>query len=184
MASKSFMKNDQQQPLDHTIHVQELFVEHVAGLRYFVMSLLPDPDQAQDVIQETFLTITAKANDYKQDSNFRAWAYTIARFKVLEVFKKQKREANRLSDVAINILANEAEELVDENPKTEALNSCLQKLSDKTATMIELRYKDGLKPSKIAERIGWTVEAVYVALSRTRTSLKNCIQKQLKTVGN
>ncbi|MCM8538437.1 MAG: sigma-70 family RNA polymerase sigma factor [Lentisphaeraceae bacterium] len=174
------MSKDKERKLDHTAKVQELFVEHVAGLRYFVMSLLPDPDEAQDVIQETFITITAKANDFKEGSNFRAWAYTIARFKVLEVFKKSKREANRLSEAAINILANEAEDLDVDNPKTEALNSCLQKLSEKTATMIELRYKDGLKPSKIAERIGWTAEAVYVALSRTRTSLKNCIQKQLK----
>lgn len=166
---------------DHTKHVQELFVEHTAGLRYFVLSMLPDPQEAQDVIQETFLTVTAKANDYQTQSNFRAWVYTIARFKVLEVFKKKKKEANRLSNIAIDILAQEAVELEDESPRTSALNSCLQKLSDKSATMIELRYKEGLKPSSIAEKIGWTAEAVYVALSRTRSSLRNCIQKQLKS---
>ena len=165
---------------EHVNMVQELFVEHVAGLRYFVMSLLPDPDQAQDVIQETFITITAKAGDYQEGTNFKAWAFTIARFKVLEVFKKQKREANRLSEAAINILASEAEELDEEDPKIDALNKCLEKLSEKTATMVELRYKEGLKPSVIAERIGWTAEAVYVALSRTRSSLKNCIMKQLR----
>ena len=50
--------------------------------------------------------------------------------------------------------------------------------------MVELRYKDGLKPSsKGTEKIGWTVEAVYVALSETRSSLKNCIQKQLRASG-
>ena len=99
------------------------------------------------------------------------------------MFKKKKREANKISEAAIDILANEAEGMANENPQTEALNLCLKKLSEKTATMIELRYKEGLKPSKIAERIGWTAEAVYVALSRTRSSLKSCIQKKLKGVG-
>lgn len=177
------MKEEGNRISDHTALVQELFVEHVAGLRYFVMSLLPDPNQAQDIVQETFITITAKANDYEEGTNFKAWAFTIARFKVLELFKKQKRDANRVSEAALLILSEEAETLEDDNPQTDALNMCLKKLSDKTATMIELRYKEGLKPSVIADKIGWTAEAVYVALSRTRSSLKNCIQKQLRVAG-
>ena len=164
---------------DHTAHVQSLFVEHVTGLRYFVMSMVPDPNEANDIVQETFLTVTAKANDYEAGTNFKAWVFTIARFKVLEIYKKQKREANRLSDAAITILADEAQNEKDES-MTDALATCLQSLSPKTAKMVELRYQDGLKPSAIADRIGWTAEAVYVALSRTRTSLRNCINKQLK----
>ena len=168
---------------DHTVYVQELFVEHVAGLRYFVISMLPDPDEAKDVVQETFITITAKANDFKKGSNFKAWAYTIARFKVMEVFKRQKKAASRLSDDVLELLASEAEEIEIESPRTEALANCLQKLSPKTNTMIELRYKEGLKPSAIAEKVGWTAEAVYVALSRTRSSLKSCIEKQIRVGG-
>ena len=168
---------------EHTIYVQELFVEHVGGLKYFVLSMLPDPDEAQDVVQETFITITAKAQEFSKGTNFKAWAYTIARFKVLETYKKKKREANRLSDSVIELLASEADEFDKDTSQTDALKSCLKKLSPKVSKMIELRYQEGWKPSKIAEAIGWTAEAVYVALSRTRTSLKSCIETQLKSSG-
>ena len=168
---------------EHTIHVQELFVEHVGGLKYFVLSMLPDPDEAQDVVQETFITITAKAHEFSKGSNFKAWAYTIARFKVLETYKKKKREANRLSDSVIELLASEADEFDKDTSQTDALKSCLKKLSPKVSKMIELRYQEGWKPSKIAEQIGWTAEAVYVALSRTRTSLRSCIESQLRSSG-
>ena len=47
--------------------------------------------------------------------------------------------------------------------------------------MIELQYREGLKPGVIAERIGWEANAVYVALSRARASLRKCIERQLKT---
>ena len=168
---------------EHLAHVQELFVEHVGGLKYFVLSMLPDPDEAQDIVQETFITITAKANDFSKGSNFKAWAYTIARFKVMETYKKNKREANRLSDTVIELLAAEADEFDKDTSASDALKSCLKKLSPKVSKMIELRYQEGWKPSKIAEAIGWTAEAVYVALSRTRTSLRSCIETQLKSPG-
>ena len=164
---------------EHTIHVQELFVEYVGGLKYFILSMLPDPDEAQDIVQETFITITAKANEFSRGSNFKAWAYTIARFKVLETYKRKKRDANRLSDSVIELLASEADEFDKDTSQADALKSCLKKLSPKVSKMIELRYQEGLKPSKIADQIGWTAEAVYVALSRTRTSLKSCIEKKL-----
>jgi RNA polymerase sigma-70 factor, ECF subfamily len=164
---------------DHTIHVQELFIEHVSGLKYFILSMLPDPDEAQDIVQETFITITTKAQEFQLGSNFKAWAYTIARFKVLEAYKRKKRDANRLSDSVIELLAAEAEEFDKDTSASDALKNCLKELSPKVSKMIELRYQKGLKPSKIAEHIGWTAEAVYVALSRTRTTLKGCIEKNL-----
>jgi len=174
---------EENQLSEHTIYVQELFVEHVGGLKYFVLSMLPDPDAAQDVVQETFITITAKAHEFSKGSNFKAWAYTIARFKVLETYKRQKREANRLSDSVIELLASEADEFDKDTSQSDALKACLNKLSPKVSKMIELRYQEGWKPSKIAEAIDWTAEAVYVALSRTRTSLRSCIEKQLKSSG-
>jgi len=163
--------------LDHTAHVQQLFVEHVTGLTHFVMSLLPNQNEAQDIVQETFITITAKAHDFERGSNFKAWVYTIARFKVMENYRKVKRKENRLTDEVIELLVTEIEEEVDDT-RVDALSSCLKKLSPKVSKLVELRYQEGLKPSAIAKKIGWTSEAIYVALSRARTSLKNCIESE------
>ena len=70
--------------------VQRLFVECQPALRAFIQALLPDFSQAQDVLQETFLTATQKADDFVPDSDFIAWVCTIARYKVLEAHHERK----------------------------------------------------------------------------------------------
>ena len=152
-------------------------------LKHFILSLLPNPSEAEDVLQEVFLTVTAKANDFEPGTNFKAWVLTIARFKALEQLRRDQRDNNRLSDAVIDLLAAEAD---DGDPSRDAaelhaLSKCLGKLASKPRRMIELQYQEGLKPGLIAELIGWESNAVYVALSRARTSLRKCIRRQLET---
>lgn len=172
---------NEQSSSDPTTHVQQLFVKHVSLLKHFIISLLPNPSEAEDIVQEVFLVITAKAHDFEPGTNFKAWLLTIARFKVLEHLRREKRKANRLSDTAIELLAADMEE-ADAGPDPEtlrALGKCLNKLAPKPRTMVELQYREGLKPAAIAEKLEWEANAVYVALSRARAGLRKCIERQI-----
>ena len=62
--------------------VQQLFVRHQSKVRSVALALTADFAAAEDVVQETFLTVTAKACDFDLDTNFLAWACAIARLKV------------------------------------------------------------------------------------------------------
>src|SRR5580698_266775 len=64
---------------EKTMRVQQLFVKHQLGLRAFILSLEPNFTDAEDLLQEVFLVITRKANDFREGTNFFAWACTIAR---------------------------------------------------------------------------------------------------------
>jgi len=64
--------------IDHVLLVQKLFVQHMPQLRAFVLSLMPDFSQVDDIIQDAFLTVTAKAADFQEGTNFKAWVFTIA----------------------------------------------------------------------------------------------------------
>lgn len=151
-------------------------------IKGFVISILPNPSEAEDIVQEVFLVITAKANAYEQGTNFKAWALTIARFKVLEHLRRERRSQNRFSDVLIERLAEEVEDvdLDFEAARKKALKKCLRRLSPKARTMIELQYEERLKPGVIADKIGWRANAVYVALSRARSMLRKCVERQLR----
>lgn len=173
---------DDSSAIDHTTRVQQRFVQHVAEITYFVLSLVPNPSEADDVVQETFLTVTAKANDFTDGTNFKAWVFAIARFKIREHWRKQNRESSRLSDAAIELLAAEAaegEETRDDPELAGALAKCLKKLAPKARLLVESVYRDGMKPREAAGQVGWTANAVYVALSRARLDLRNCLRKQL-----
>ena len=85
--------------------VQGLFVQHLPALRGFVLSLVSDFSMVDDVVQETFLVITAKAGNFQRGTNFRAWAWTIARYKVLQTLEKNAPAPERFAPEILEALA-------------------------------------------------------------------------------
>jgi len=69
---------------DRVLYVQTLFVQYMPRIRAFVFSLMPDISKVDDIMQDVFLTVTAKASDFQEGTNFRAWVFSIARFRVLK----------------------------------------------------------------------------------------------------
>ena len=160
--------------------VQARFVQYAPQLRGFVVALMPDRTQIDDVMQETFLTITAKADVYDQQREFLAWACGIARFKIMEVGRRMtNRQSRPLSDSVLEALAaSEPPVELDDEP-LRALGDCLQTLAPHSRRMVELSYQQAHKPAEVAKHMEWTVDAVYVALSRARSVLRTCIEQKL-----
>ncbi len=164
-------------------HVNALFVHFSPEIRGFILALLPDMARADDVFQETFLTASRKASDFKPGTNFLAWACTIARYKVLEAGRSRNRLLQPLSDEVLEVLCAVVPEPEREEHELKALNACLEGLHPHSKQAMELRYEQGLKPAEIARRLGWTAESVYVVLSRTRAALRECVGRKLKLQG-
>lgn len=164
--------------LQHVAQVQALFVKHQSQIRGFLVSLMPGSPEVDDLLQETFLTVTAKAGNFEMGTNFVAWAMTIARFKTKEQFRKAKKSELLLGDEIMESLLEEAPEVVGDDSQILALRKCLQGLSPLVKKMLVQRYEHEMKPEKIAKDAGWGANSVYVALSRARSSLRRCIEKQ------
>src|SRR4051812_1550189 len=84
--------------------VQGLFVQHLPALRGFVLSLVSRFDLVDDIVQETFLIVSAKAGEFERGTNFRAWAWTIARFKALQALESRTSHQERLSPEVLEAL--------------------------------------------------------------------------------
>jgi RNA polymerase sigma-70 factor (ECF subfamily) len=166
--------------------VQKLFLRHSGVLRGFILGLLADRSLAEDALQETFLTITRKAEQFAPGSNFLAWARSIARIKVLEACRASRDGVSRLGQEALEALAQEAPHAEDDwEERREALARCLDQLAPRAREIIGLRYSDDhLAPPAIAGLIQWSVNAVNVALSRARKFLQECTRRRLAQEGH
>ncbi len=166
---------------DKTAQVQALFVRHSPVLRGFVVSLVPDFGVVDDILQDTFLTITAKAAEFEIGTNFVAWAKAIARFKVMHARRAHWREINGISDEAIDALcASEPEaEAAPLERQLAALTACIGALPTQTRRAVELRYQQAHSVPEAAERLGWTQGSLYVVLCRARAALRECIERKL-----
>jgi len=168
--------------LDPVTAVQALFIEHGAQIRGFVAALMPDPALVDDVVQETFLAITAKASEYDPTRSFPAWAYGFARRKVLETGRRARRGGQPLPDEVLSVLAvmDEAErELSLTASRLRFVDACIEELTPQVRRIIEHCYHKSLKPAEVARLMGWTPGSVHVALSRARAAIRACLERKL-----
>ena len=162
-----------------TEEVQLLFVRNENAIRAFIRALQPSLSDADDVLQETFLTVSRKASSFEIGTNFTAWACGIARLKVLENFRQTKR-ANVLSEKAIIALTEDVPSSESFKKREQALEKCIAKLPSKLRDLLWRRYSRRQSSDEMAEALGMTSNAVRVALSRSRVGLRDCINLQLK----
>ena len=159
--------------------VQVLFIRHEGAIRAFVRALQPSLADADDVLQETFLTVSQKASSFQPGTNFIAWACGIARLKVLESFRRQKR-VSVLSEAALTALADDAPPSETICLREDALNRCIEKLAPKSRDLLWRRYSGRQDSDEMADGLGMTSTAVRVALSKARAFLRECVSAELK----
>lgn len=164
---------------DHTAKVQGLFLQYQAAVRGFVLSMIPDFSLADDVVQETFLTVTKKAAAFEIGTSFAAWVKTIARFKALEAIRARKFET--LSEEVLEALAAEPHEFLEStDERIGLLRGCIDQLAPQARRSIDYRYRNEHMPPQIAGLMGCTVQSVNVTLSRARAFLRDCVQRKME----
>lgn len=153
-------------------------------LYLYIFSLVPLPSDADDLVQETNRVIWEKIGEYRPGTSFAAWAYKIAFFEVLTYRKRKRRESLRFSDELVEDLAGEVEQvLADSTPRRQALQECLQRMSEGNRQIVARRYLDGADVRSVAAAVGRSEKAVYHALARIRSWLLECVRKRLAVEG-
>ena len=132
---------------------------------------MPNRADAEALLQETCLTICEKFVDFKEGTNFLAWACQIAFWKVRAARKKYATAKvifnQDLMDTVSETMVEMAKEL---DVRHESLNACLQKLNERDRTMIITRYEPGCN-AQTASEVCRSIQATYKALSRIRKVL-------------
>jgi RNA polymerase sigma-70 factor, ECF subfamily len=151
-----------------------------AGLYSYILTLLPWPDQANDVLQETNLILWREAAEFSRDRNFQAWACRIAYFQVRTHRRKSVRDRIIFGDAFLEGLAQQAM-LGDDNAEEERLflRECLKDLSPAERELIRKRYDMGKSVKAIATEVDEVPASIAVVLFRIRQALMKCVQDRL-----
>ena len=145
----------------------------------FVLSMVPNDADAEDIMQETSRVLWEKFDQFVAGTDFVAWAMTIAKFQVLNSRKKKKLTVP-LSREIIDLISEESKKTADQtSERFFALRKCIAKLDTKELTFIKLRYTDGFSARIIAQRIGASIKVVYRNESRILGILNRCVRRTL-----
>lgn len=169
---------------DYKPQFVSLLTANYYKLHGFILTMVPNKTDAEDVLQNTIMYLWEHFNDFSPGTSFLAWAVTIAKFQVLTYRKKAARSKVQLSEVALDLIAVENQQLSSQTDvRYEALQICLKKLPEADMNFLKKRFMQGSSVKKIAEEIGISLQAVYGRLSKLKGILLDCIHRTLATGG-
>lgn len=164
---------------DHREFVR-LITQNQRPLYRYIFSLVPNWNDADEVLQETHLRLWEEFEKFEEGTNFGAWARTIAYYQMLTWRKKASRNKLLFDQDLIDQLSARLEE-VDEQAdhRRLALADCIGELSSRNRDLLSRCYAEGARIRDVALVLDRTSAAVYKSIQRLRLALHECIQRRL-----
>ncbi len=144
---------------------------------FFRRRLTRLPDEVEDLVQETLLAVHNQRHTYDADQPLTAWVHAIARFKLVDLFRRRGRQE------ALNDPLDEASELVGavDMQADEAkldLHGLLDRLPDRQRLPIVHVKIEGLSVLETSALTGQSVSAVKVNVHRGLKALAAMIRSE------
>jgi len=181
------MKTDEELMLEYRAGdraaFRELFDRYAPLLQRIVSRDLNRPEEARDIVQQTFLQLHRARADFRPDSKFRPWIVTIAMNLKRQYFRQWKRRGAVTDDL------DGSREPVSANggPAAAALaaqvRAALQELPEDQRDAIVLHWFEGFSFPEIAEIVGARTNAVKVRAHRGYERLRATLGRDPVTAG-
>jgi RNA polymerase sigma factor (sigma-70 family) len=155
---------------------REIYSRYSPVLYRMMLRDLRRPEEARDLVQQTFLQLHRARNDFDPNQRLRPWIFTIAMNLKREHFRRVKRRPESpLEGDALERVPDPGagDERVD---ATRALRQGLGELPPDQREVIELHWFEGLPFSEVAQVVGASLSAVKVRAHRGYTRLRHLLE--------
>jgi RNA polymerase sigma-70 factor (ECF subfamily) len=160
----------------------EAFVrQYETGVFRLALSIVGDQAEANEIMQETFISALRSLSSYQEQQSLKAWLYTIALNHSRSTLRKRKSRA-RLGTILASIFRIETqkqvlpEEAVIQNEKEAILWRSLNQLDERFRTVVVLRYFQELSIAEISEILSVNEGTIHSRLHSAREKLREALQ--------
>ena len=155
-----------------------LFLANQQEIFRYVVALVPNITDAQDIVQQTAIALWRKFAQYDRSKPFAPWASRFALNEVRQFVRCHSRWHAFMSEELLDHLSRRQEELAEHFEERLAhLSLCLQKLPTAQRQILEAYYYRQENIDHIGMANGKSAEAVYKILQRVRTVLRVCLNR-------
>ena len=153
-----------------------LFVRHQRRVYAYLLTVLGNSSDAEDVLQQTAVVLWTKFDEFEPGTDFAAWAIRTAYLTARNHLRGQSRSRVRFSQAMFEAAADHAAAHVKEADLVhDALDECLKHLPMADRDLIRCRYELDTSVQSIAQRLEQSIHAVYRSLARIHSSLLRCV---------
>ncbi len=162
----------------------QLYEMYSGMLFSFSKSLLKSDDEAEDIVQDTFLKVWIKRKDISPEYAFKSYIFTLAKNQILSGFR------NKVIHLNIDNHINELELVLDENAETIFFNQEIHRLisysesqlSEFQLKIFNMSKKEGLSTKEIALKLEVSQQTIKNNLSQIMKILRQQL-KELRMFG-
>jgi RNA polymerase sigma factor (sigma-70 family) len=161
--------------------LQVVYRQTSAKLLGVCMRILDDRTEAEDVLQETYVTVWNRAGAFDPERGLSpiTWLVTIARNKAIDRLRATKKpralrpieEADHVADAA-----PAADSMLETAQDVAQLTHCLEELEPKHALAIRTAFFDGLTYEMLAQRMAVPTGTMKSWIRRSLQRLRTCLE--------
>ena len=147
----------------------------------FLLAVVHSRAEAEELFQDTAVVLWEKYDKYDPKSDFGAWAIGIARNKVFEYLRKNKKTKKVFNtmfyDQISDLATNSSDDISD---RITMLKSCVNKLSPSDKVLLTSRYNEKKSVRQLSQLTGRPTNSLYKSLARIIILLRQCITRQMR----
>lgn len=160
----------------------ELMRLYSPELYNFILRMVSNTEDAQDLLQDTFVKVWEKSYQFQGNSSVKTWIYRIAiNLSYSHLKRKQRWSFSFLDDIKELISSSDPEKDVERNFQSGLLEKSLVLLTPRQRSVVIARVYKDLPYAQISEAIGCTVNAAKVHFHEGKKRIEAFMKAQ---VGN
>lgn len=140
----------------------EVISRYSEPLYWQIRRMVQNHDDANDLLQNTFLKAWSSIQNFRGDAKLSTWLYKIAINESLTFIEKEKKRTSAAVDDEDNYLLNsiEADEYIDGDALKQELRKVVATLPEKQQLVFNMRYYDEMKYEDMSSILGTSVGAL------------------------
>ncbi|WP_461788039.1 RNA polymerase sigma factor [Pedobacter sp.] len=156
-----------------------LLQKYQQKIYWHIRRLVIDHDDADDLVQETFVKVWKNLQNFRADSQLYTWIYRIATNESITFLNKKKNKNNvSIDDVDTDLSETLASSTYFDGDKIQRkLQNAILTLPEKQRLIFNMKYFDDMKYEEISEVLGTSVGALkasfHIAVKKIETILLN-----------
>jgi RNA polymerase sigma-70 factor (TIGR02943 family) len=186
----------------HTLNVDNWVDNYTDYLYNFAFYKIGKVEEAEDIVQETFLSAFKGRENYKGDASEKTWLMAILKNKIVDYYRKPKvaesfssyldqtensfensffdeNNHNRWTeDIRDNYFSRAADGYLISKEFQKYLSICLEKMPPKLKEVFVSKYIEDEKTENICKEFGITSSNYWVIIFRSKTLLRTCLEKK------
>ncbi len=155
-----------------------LISSHQRRILAYIITLVPNRSDAEDILQETTALMWEKRSDFIPGTDFVAWGASIAYYKILNYRKKAVK--NRQLIFNHEQLKRIEKQAVEKSKHVEEmlyqLDECIEKISETDKQLLHMRYNREIDIKEISNHLNKSIRTVYLAIARIQGLLLRCLK--------